>query len=399
MRLNATLGFCQDCDWKRKCTFMNNDVSSPQGNLARLIVLGGFPGAGKTTAGIELAKFLKHHGIHPAVITNDHGSELVDTALFRAEGIFAEEIAAGDLCTRAAETIRLIPRLRTEQKAKVIIAEAAGTCASLSGTLLGPARAALSGSFSVAPLSVLVDPVRSSRVLKLEPGGKLTAQIAGFYRHQLEEAEILVINKADEIPAQKLPALRQSLSELNPRAKIFSVSAKMRVGLEEWFDCLMSKETAAASDRRPAVALETPLGWLNCSVGISSVKYFDAGKLLIDLASCVQSMLQNEGSEIAHLKMTFNPAVDGSGIAAVSIDRTDASPQLLRDISEPIQRGELLLNARALGDPEILHSVINSSLLILMERSPELFARMRHSEHFDAGRTWNGAATASVLAG
>ena len=129
------------------------------------------------------------------------------------------------------------------------------------------------------------------------------------------------------------------------------------------------------------------MAWLNCTVSVSSVRYFDAGKLLIDLATCVQSLLQAEGGDIAHLKIALNPVHDSRDIAAVSLDRTDASPELLRNVSEPIQRGELILNARAYGDPEILHSVVNRALLALMEHSPELFARMQHCEHFKAGHS------------
>jgi G3E family GTPase len=370
---------------------MSNDSLPTQPAQARLVVLGGFLGAGKTTAIAEFAKFLRARGQNAAVITNDHGSELVDSALLRAQGIFAHAIEGGELPAKTEETLRAARRLHHEQRARVIIAEPAGTCEDLAQTVLSPARETLAGEFSVAPLSVLVDPIRAARVLRLETGGKLAPEIASLYRKQLEEAEIIVINKIDLALPGKLPSLREALHEISPAAKIFSVSARTGAGLEEWFECLMTTETSATrnvpTDKSSATRGELLLAWLNCTVRVSSVRYFDAGKILLDLAGYLQSLLQQESAEIAHLKMALNPEQDGSGIAAVSLDRYDATPQLLRDISEPIQRGELILNVRAYGDPEILHSTVNRALLVLMERSPELFARMHHCEHFKAGRS------------
>lgn len=370
---------------------MSSEVSSTQRPKGRLAVIGGFLGAGKTTAIGALAEFLRsrHQGV--AVITNDHGSELVDSALIRAQGIFAHAIEGGELSARSEETLQVADRLRREQNARVVIAEPAGTCVDLARAILVPARTARGGGFAVAPLSVLVDPIRAARVLRLETGGKLAHEITKLYRKQLEEAEIIVINKSDLVPDGKLSALREALEEISPQAKIFSVSARTGAGLNEWFECLMTKETSVARDtpieQAQPVDSELLLAWLNCTVRVSSVKYFDAGKLLIDLAAFLQTLLRQEGGEIAHLKMALNPEQDGSGIAAVSLDRYDATPQLLRDVSEPIQRGVLILNVRAYGDPEILHSTVNRALLVLMEHSPELFARMHHCEHFKAGRS------------
>jgi G3E family GTPase len=365
---------------------MSSEMSASGGKV-RLVVIGGFPGAGKTTAIAQFSKYLKKHQQNAAVITNDYGSELVDTALMRAQGIFTHALEGGDLCSRSDEALRIASRLGREQRAGVIVAEPAGICAELAQTILLPAKMGRDASFAVAPLSVLVDPIRALRVLRRESASRLAQEIFDLYRRQLAEAEIVVINKSDILSADKLAVLRDSLREIASSAKIFSVSAKAGAGLEEWFECLMTKETSVVSDGSSIrqSALTVSLAWLNCSVSVSSVRYFDSGKLLIDLATCIQSLLQAEGGEVAHLKIALHPEHDGIDLGAVSLDRNDASPELLRNVSEPIQRGELILNARAYGDPEILHSVINRALLALMEHFPELFARMHHCEHFKVG--------------
>ena len=48
---------------------------------ARYLMLGGFLGAGKTTAVAKLAERLTAQGQRVGLITNDQGKELVDTAM------------------------------------------------------------------------------------------------------------------------------------------------------------------------------------------------------------------------------------------------------------------------------------------------------------------------------
>ena len=115
----------------------------------------------------------------------------------------------------------------------------------LGQTILGPAKLSQNGSFSLAPLSVVVDPIRGLRVLHGDSGSKLAREIASLYRKQLAEAEIVVINKADIFPGHKV---RDAIREVSPNAKILFVSAKSGEGLEEWFECLMTKETSIAAD-------------------------------------------------------------------------------------------------------------------------------------------------------
>src|SRR5260370_42298989 len=64
---------------------------------ARYIMIGGFLGAGKTTAMLRLARKLVADGLRVGLITNDQSSGLVDTALVRASGLPVEEITGGSV--------------------------------------------------------------------------------------------------------------------------------------------------------------------------------------------------------------------------------------------------------------------------------------------------------------
>src|ERR1051326_6135518 len=67
---------------------------------ARYIMVGGFLGAGKTTSVARLAGRLTERGLRIGLITNDQGSELVDTAMLRSRGFSTEEIPGGGFCCR-----------------------------------------------------------------------------------------------------------------------------------------------------------------------------------------------------------------------------------------------------------------------------------------------------------
>ena len=72
---------------------------SEQGR-ARYIMIGGFLGAGKTTAVARLAQVLTERGLRVGLITNDQSSGLVDTSILRSHGYAVEEIAGGCFCCR-----------------------------------------------------------------------------------------------------------------------------------------------------------------------------------------------------------------------------------------------------------------------------------------------------------
>ena len=67
---------------------------------AQYFMIGGFLGAGKTTAVAALAQYLAKAGLRVGLITNDQGSELVDTSMLRARGFATEEIPGGCFCCR-----------------------------------------------------------------------------------------------------------------------------------------------------------------------------------------------------------------------------------------------------------------------------------------------------------
>ena len=66
----------------------------------RFVMLGGFLGAGKTTAITRLAQTYQARGQRVGVVTNDQAQNLVDTNLLRSQGLTVEEVPGACFCCR-----------------------------------------------------------------------------------------------------------------------------------------------------------------------------------------------------------------------------------------------------------------------------------------------------------
>ena len=66
--------------------------------LTKLMIVGGFLGAGKTTSILALARNLAKSGYKVGIVTNDQGSHLVDTEYLHSQGFPVLEVTGGCFC-------------------------------------------------------------------------------------------------------------------------------------------------------------------------------------------------------------------------------------------------------------------------------------------------------------
>ena len=353
-------------------------------------MIGGFLGAGKTTAIARLAARLVAAGKRVGLITNDQGSALVDTAMLRSRGFATEEIPGGCFCCRFNSLVEAAGKLSAQTAPDVFIAEPVGSCTDLVATVTYPLRRLYGDHFSIAPLSVLLDPVRALRVLGLETGGQFSEKVRYIYRKQLEEADIIVINKRDLLGAPRLARLRGALQENFPAAGIFEVSARTGDGLEGWFDRVTADDQAAgavmAVDYELYAEGEALLGWLNSTVEVTATAAFDGNAWLADLAADLQRRLNARGAEVAHLKMTLSPDEGLGGLAVVNLVRNDFVPELSQQLAEELRTGQLLINLRAEAAPEQLREVVLEAVAQSGAKQPGVKARLEHLEYFRPGK-------------
>ena len=358
---------------------------------ARYIMIGGFLGAGKTTTVGRLARYLSGRGMRVGLITNDQAGGLVDTKLLRGQGFATEEIAGGCFCCRFNTLVEAAQKLDEAGKPEVFIAEPVGSCTDLVATVTYPLRRLYGDSFTVAPLAVLVDPVRARRVFGLEGGGTFSAKVAYIFRKQLEEADVIVITKSDLLGVEELEELKGVLGREYPLARVLAASPREETGLEALFEVLMSGEQARrnpmAVDYEVYAEGEALLGWLNATVTLRHADEFDANEVLRELAGAVQRLLAGAGAEIAHFKMTFSPDDSLAGeLASVNLVRSDYVAELGMELDEPVGGGQLIVNLRAEADPAVLLEALRAGLGEVVAAVPGLEAAVEHAEHFRPGK-------------
>lgn len=358
---------------------------------ARYVMIGGFLGAGKTTSILRAAEWFTARGLRVGLVTNDQAGGLVDTALVRAHALAVEEIAGGCFCCRFNSLVEAADRLARDTAPDILLAEPVGSCTDLVATVSLPLARIYGDRFTVAPVSVVVDPLRALRILGVPgaSGGSFSPNVSYIYRKQLEEAEIVVINKCDLVTADQLQGLREAISVACPGAQVFEISARDGTGLVPWFETLL----ADRSIPRPIGAIdydlyadgEALLGWLNAEIRLGSAdgSEWDGNAMLVGLLEAIRAAVADQGHEIAHLKATLSVEGDDYELAAANLVRSAAAPDLSHRLTDPLDVGRLLINLRAEADPALLEAAVRAALGTIRGSLP---AEVIHCEHFRPGR-------------
>ena len=369
---------------------MNTPAAAESPSRSLYIMIGGFLGSGKTTAVAALAQRLSSQGRRVGLITNDQGQELVDTAMLRSKGFATEEIPGGCFCCRFNSLVDAADRLSEATRPDVFIAEPVGSCTDLVATVTYPLRRMYGDHFRIAPLSVLLDPVRALRVFGLQAGGSFSQKVIYIYKKQLEEADFIVVSKSELLDPEQRLALKKAIASEFPKAEVLFASVHTGDGLEEWFSKLESSEQVERRTMDVDYAVyaegEALLGWLNATVACAPESEFDANVFLRAFAAEIQSRLQAAGAEIAHLKMTFSPDAGLGDIAVVNLVRSDFVPELAIRLEQPASSGQVIVNLRAEADPEMLAGALREALPFAAQAVMGLQAQLEHLEFFRPGK-------------
>jgi CobW/HypB/UreG, nucleotide-binding domain len=313
-----------------------------------LAIVGGMLGAGKTTLILEAAKRLARRGLRAAVVTNDQGNGLVDTALAREAGVPVSEVGGGCFCCRLTDLLRATDAFESIGP-DVVFAEPVGSCTDLAATVLRPLLRDEPWRFRVAPLTVLIDPVRA-RALSVP---EVYPDLAFLFRQQIAEADIVLLSKADE--GVELPPLEHVVGQ--------RVSARSGEGVDAWLDHVLGDRVPAgalplvALDYTRYAAAEAALAWLNWHAEVDLDPPMSPTMVVGAVADRLRAALVRAELPIAHVKVLDQTA---SGYVRVSLCGDDREPVVDGRLDAPaVVRHQLLVNARVIGDPVVLSRVVS----------------------------------------
>ena len=350
---------------------------------ARFVVVGGFLGAGKTTALLRLGKTWHEHGRRVGLITNDQAPGLVDTGTLRLRGFRVEEVAGACFCCKFDDLARSAERIREEERPDVLLGEPVGSCTDLVATVVRPLRKFYGDRYDVAPYSVLVDPGRA-RSIVLEKGfGGFSPKVAYIFLKQLEEADLILLNKVDLLAHAGRAELRGGLAREFPRARVIETSGLTGEGFGEWVALLESAGPsgahAAEVDYEIYAQGEAELGWLNATFRLDSARPFDADGLVRDLVAAIAESTRAKGAETAHLKVLLETP---AGAAVANFVGAGSSPLVSQSVDRETNAGRLVVNARVQMDPAELRALAQAALARVLaphgiEALPEATAHFR----------------------
>lgn len=335
-----------------------------------IVPLGGFLGAGKTTTMLAAARLLETRGETVSVVTNDQGVDLVDTEAARAASVGAVgEVTGGCFCCRFDDLVGVLSRLRDEAAPTVVLTEAVGSCSDLRSTVVEPLRRLHGDEFNVAPLTVLVDPVRYVAVSRSwqQPGGE--PDLAYLYRHQLDEADVVAVNKADLLDADGASRVRAELAHRFPAAHVVTLSARTGTGLDALVD-LWTAPDAGADAVRPAPfaldydrygAAEAELAWTNQTLRVASAdgQPFTPVTWVERFAGAFSDEMTRAGRVVGHVKLRLTTP---EGVTKVSL--TGSVPSYDEQQWAPAGAAEVVLNARVQTTPDDLDAVIERCVAV-----------------------------------
>jgi glycerol uptake facilitator protein len=330
----------------------------------RFLLIGGFLAAGKTTALARLAEGLAADGRRAGCIVNDQSEGLVDTARLTALGLPVAEVTGGCFCCRFHALLDAVGKLAATARPDVVLAEPVGSCTDLAATVAYPLRRNHGRDYEVGPLSVLVDPTTCAQILGRGDAPAHSPDVRYIYLKQLEEADILVINKIDGLIDGERLRLAEALAKRFPQARVLAVSCLTGEGIEDWIRALgtvrLGTRPAMALDYERYAAGEALLGWYNASAVIETTAA-DALALMTRLARGLRDRLHQRAIPIAHLKCSLADQ-DGRSTGASSVTRGTGPVETTLAPTSPQWSRTLAINLRAEADPATLSLEVEAAL-------------------------------------
>ncbi|MCC6508135.1 MAG: cobalamin biosynthesis protein P47K [Pirellulaceae bacterium] len=340
-------------------------------------MIGGFLGAGKTTILAQLARQYQQQGKHVCIVTNDQAADLVDTHLLKSYGYDVEEVAGSCFCCNFNGLTDAMSAFEKRARPDIILAEPVGSCTDLVATVALPMMDLLGEHFEITPYAVVLKPSHGLKILSGNGKG-FSPKAEYIFRKQLEEADLLLINRIDELNPETVDQLERLLTEQFPNRPVIRLSAKTGENLES-----LTKALAGAAPKRGRMMEvdydiyaegEAELGWLNASIQLNAPTPLSLDKFLLDLVTDLKERLLALDVEPAHLKAIGQ--ADGNS-AVVNLVSSDTAVTLSLASDYETRQAEVVVNARVAVDPALLKQTVEAAIAAVA-------ARYQASAHIDS---------------
>ena len=313
------------------------------------LVVSGFLGAGKTTTMIALAEYMDANVEKVGIIANDLGAQLVDTNLTRESGCTVEEIASGCICYQMDNTVDRIRRMRDNAACKLVMSDIPGCGV---GTVEHVYKQILrdnSDEFELGPLTVIVDPERLRMIMPEKADINLPVELKYLLETQVEEADLVVLNKIDTLGDDDLKRYMNFLEEVC-EVPVLAISAREGTGIPQLAQHLISHGSAlreveidyAGPDYSQA---ESVLTWYNRRLYLktSDGSAVDMNEVVEELVENIRMGLIEKKGNAPHLKIY---GLAGEDFVKGSLIGVDYDIEYEHKLQEEHENLRVILNAR-----------------------------------------------------
>ena len=191
-----------------------------------ILIFGGFLGSGKTTALMQLARYIVENSKtdNPnkvMILENEIGEVGIDDSFLRGGGFQVDNLFAGcACCSVSGELVSAAMKIKREYDPDWLIVETTG--------LAYPVKIQDNIKYAMkenAIIAVLVDASRWSR---------LHIPMENLFAGQIIGSDAVVINKADLVDEEMLNTVEHDVREYQSDVQIFRISALDPVNNEVW---------------------------------------------------------------------------------------------------------------------------------------------------------------------
>ena len=214
----------------------------------KMIIVGGFLGAGKTTLLAKAAGKLAARGVKVGLVTNDQAANLVDTGVLRQAGQEVKEVAGACFCCAFNRMLFVCDELIASFHPDVIIGEPVGSCTDLSATVLQPMKKLCRDFLDLSPYTVLIDPAEFLK--NIRPDASTLKPVRYIYRKQIEEADLVVVDKVDTLSAEALAEIQSLIHSEFPGIPVRTMSSVNGNGVDEWLGHDPGRRQGGPANRR-----------------------------------------------------------------------------------------------------------------------------------------------------
>jgi len=333
----------------------------------RFLMIGGFLGAGKTTTIARLAKHYTEQGLQVGVVTNDQAYGLVDTEALRNQGFQVGEVPGACFCCKFDDLVETAAALGADSQPDIILTEPVGSCTDLMATVLRPLNHLFGDRYTLGPLAVLCKPEHGRKILSGSSGG-FSPQAAYIFLKQLEEAQLIVLNKADRLSASEQSELLGLLRDRFTNKQILAASATTGAGFNAVIKALdiTTLHTKHLSDSEPLdidydtyAAGEAALGWLNCGAQFTGGTSWPLDELARRLVEQFSESLTQADMEPGHVKVLAS-AQRATAVANWVASDTPAELSVASHLNVTV--ADVLVNVRVQGNPDQVAELVEAAI-------------------------------------